>query len=358
MKSKKNHVACISMLCAIPFVLALLTQCKPNIESPGVLTQTVEAESQHAIICKGVVTDHGGELLLERGFCWALKDEPTVNDSTINSGKNIGDYSTRIEGLLPGVTYFVRAYARNSVGVAYGKTLQVTTLPTKRDTVSDIDGNVYTTVTIGEQEWFAQNLRATRTSDNQVLQLYTDSLEWTNPTAAGYCAPNDIIENIESKGLLYNGYAVEKHKICPKGWHIPTEDDWNTLFTYLYENGYSSEPICTKVSYYSNSYNIICDDDNKRYIVQSLTKQSEWEEYYLENSPNSNEFQPYSNITGFSAIPCEMRSADGDFYQKYDASWWISDLGTIQIYSTSGNILYSEKYTDKRIGHAVRCVKD
>lgn len=86
-------------------------------------------------------------------------DEPSIEDNNICIGKNIGEYSVQIERLLPRVNYYVRAYASNSKGTSYGNTIQITTPAFKTDSVADVDGIVYTTVEIGTQVWFTQDLK-------------------------------------------------------------------------------------------------------------------------------------------------------------------------------------------------------
>ena len=101
------------------------------------------------------------------------------------------------------------------------------------DTVTDIDGNVYKTVKIGNQVWMAENLKTTRLNDGQLIQYAPDNFNWANLETPGYCWPNNDPSNKDDYGGLYNWYAVNTGKLAPIGWHIPSEDEWKILADYL-----------------------------------------------------------------------------------------------------------------------------
>ena len=101
------------------------------------------------------------------------------------------------------------------------------------DTVTDIDGNVYKTVKIGNQVWMAENLKTTRLNDGQLIQYEPNNLDWANLRTPGYCWPNNDSSNKDDYGALYNWYAVNSGKLAPIGWHVPTEDEWKILADFL-----------------------------------------------------------------------------------------------------------------------------
>ncbi len=101
------------------------------------------------------------------------------------------------------------------------------------DTVTDIDGNVYKTVKIGNQVWMAENLKTTRLNDGQLIQYAPDNSDWASLRTPGYCWPNNDPSNKDDYGGLYNWYAVDTGKLAPIGWHIPSEDEWKILADYL-----------------------------------------------------------------------------------------------------------------------------
>src|SRR5665648_943598 len=119
--------------------------------------------------------------------------------------------------------------------------------PTPSGTVTDIDGNVYKTVTIGTQVWMAENLKTTKYRNGDPIPNITDATAWTNLTTGAYCNNNNDANYATTYGRLYNWYAVNDiRNIAPAGWHIPTKAEWTTLTTYLGGQGLSlihiSEP--------------------------------------------------------------------------------------------------------------------
>lgn len=102
------------------------------------------------------------------------------------------------------------------------------------ETVTDIDGNTYKAVTIGSQTWMAENLKTTKYNDGTSVPLITDFTEWFGLNTPAYCwYDNSEANNKETFGALYNWYAVETGKLCPTGWHVPSDDDWQTLVLYI-----------------------------------------------------------------------------------------------------------------------------
>ncbi len=100
-------------------------------------------------------------------------------------------------------------------------------------TVEDIDGNVYQTVIIGNQVWLTENLKTTTLNDGTSIPLVTDNTEWINLTTPGYSFyDNDIAYN-ETYGALYNWYSVQTGRLCPAGWHVPSDKEWTALTDFL-----------------------------------------------------------------------------------------------------------------------------
>jgi len=105
--------------------------------------------------------------------------------------------------------------------------------------VSDIDGNVYKTVQIGAQTWMAENLKTTKYNNGDKITLgygapagFTNwfNLSWYN---GAYCWYNNDSKTYNSFGAIYNWYATATGKLCPAGWHVPTDQEWTTLTDYL-----------------------------------------------------------------------------------------------------------------------------
>ena len=101
-------------------------------------------------------------------------------------------------------------------------------------TVTDADGNIYSTVTIGNQVWLGENLRATKFSNNDPIALVLDSAQWPVQTAAAYCYYNNDSSFVNPYGNLYNWYTVnDARNVCPAGYHVPTAAEWADLLSFL-----------------------------------------------------------------------------------------------------------------------------
>jgi len=101
-------------------------------------------------------------------------------------------------------------------------------------TVTDIDGNVYHTVTIGTQVWMVENLKVTRFRNGDPIPNVVDNAEWDKLSSGAYCEYDNDLSNVATYGRLYNWYAVNDNRnLAPVGWHVPTSEEWETLETYL-----------------------------------------------------------------------------------------------------------------------------
>ena len=100
--------------------------------------------------------------------------------------------------------------------------------------VEDIDGNIYNTTIIGDQVWMTSNLKTTRYNDGSEIPLETSNEFWDIGNTPGYCWYKNDEDTYGAKyGALYNFYAVDSKKLCPVGWHVPTQADWVTLEDFL-----------------------------------------------------------------------------------------------------------------------------
>jgi uncharacterized protein (TIGR02145 family) len=102
------------------------------------------------------------------------------------------------------------------------------------NTVTDMDGNTYPTVLIGSQCWFATNLRTTRYNDGNAVARVDNDTSWANATTGSYCwAHYDSTAYAHVYGALYNWQAVETAKLCPLGWHVPTDTEWYVMENFV-----------------------------------------------------------------------------------------------------------------------------
>jgi len=98
----------------------------------------------------------------------------------------------------------------------------------------DGDGNTYDTVVLGTQVWLTENLKTTKYNDGYPIPLAEENDSWTSTGRAAYCWYQNNPAYKDFFGAIYNYYAAQLHEyICPVGYHVPTEEEWETLFDYF-----------------------------------------------------------------------------------------------------------------------------
>jgi uncharacterized protein (TIGR02145 family) len=220
----------------------------PDTNLPYVTTTSVPVHLNNSAPVGGNVLYEGPSPVTERGaFCGTLP-EPENTGMKITNGMGLGQFSSLLEGLGQTTQYYTKAFATNSYGTSYGTEVMFSTgLSASFGSVSDIDGNIYKTTRIGTQVWMAENLKTTKLNDGTPIQLITDNNNWGDvPMSPRLCWYNNDSTTYNSKyGILYNGGVVTTDKLCPVGWHMPTDEEWNTLEIYLGmpENQVGSENI-------------------------------------------------------------------------------------------------------------------
>jgi len=100
--------------------------------------------------------------------------------------------------------------------------------------VTDIDGNIYPVVEIGDQCWTKENLKTAKYADGSVIPNVTPRLEWMDLTTGAWCNNENSAGNDALYGKLYNWYTVsDPRNVCPAGWHVPTDAEWTILTDFL-----------------------------------------------------------------------------------------------------------------------------
>lgn len=190
----------------------------PNATIPVISTTALTAMTGSSVQSGGNITSNGGARITVSGICWGTTENPTAEDHKTTNGPTDGAFASTASNLESGVQYYVRAYATNSAGTAYGNTLAY--MPDDR-TIKDIDGNVYTKIAIGGQVWTLENLRVTRYRNGDPIPDLT-----TNDAANA--------EHRAVYGRLYTWYDItDSRNIAPEGWRVATNDDWLDMETYL-----------------------------------------------------------------------------------------------------------------------------
>jgi len=231
-------------------------------------------------------------------------------------------------------------------------------------TVSDIDGNVYKTVKIGDQVWMAENLKVTHYRDGTaLLNLTTEKLWDEKDNVGGYCYYNNDSSNADNHGALYNWAAInEELALAPEGWHVATDDEWKELELYL---GMSQEKA---------------DEKNKSGFLVLAMNEEEKKEFYAfrrgrgvgsKLASHTNLWEDGELVTdlnfgssGFSAIPSGYRSCRGSEFKglgNVTYFWTATELDLVNGWTRKLNYDKSDVTRDNFNwcgGLSVRCVKD
>ena len=317
---------------------------------PTVTTGSVSAITSTSATVAGNVTADGNSAITACGVCYGTTANPDLTGNHVEAAGTTGEFTVNLTGLTAGTTYYVRAYATNSVGTAYGEAQTFTTTTDACNGVSsltDIDGNTYNTVAIGTQCWMKENLRTTKYANGTAIAPGSS----TSNTTAYYYAPNGDNSNVATYGYLYNWAAVMNgasssdanpsgvQGICPTGWHVPSDAEWTQLTNYV-----------------SSQSQYVCGDNT---IAKALASTAGWNTSgttcAVGNIPDNN------NKTGFSALPA---GGYGGSYYGFgsEAYLWSAteDSSTdafyrILGYYDAGVYRYGD---DKNNAVSVRCLRD
>jgi uncharacterized protein (TIGR02145 family) len=306
----------------------------PNPVLPTVTTTAVSNIAQTTATGGGNVTADGYATVSARGVCWSTSSNPTTAGSYNSEGSGTGTFTSNLTGLTAGTLYYVRAYATNSVGTAYGNEINFNT------SISDFDGNLYKTVTIGSQVWMAENLKTTKYNDGIELPNISANSTWAGLSSGAYCwYQNNYATYGSVSAAMYNWYAVNTGKLCPTGWHIPTDAEWCTLEQYV-------DPTIT------------CNSTGQRGVDGGGKLKETGTTHWL--SPNNGA----TNSSGFTALSGGFRWSDGVFYDyPYIACFWTStECSSTNAWRRWVHYYYTQITRDtespKGNGYSVRCVKD
>jgi len=304
---------------------------------PSVETENASIVRLCSAIVGGNVTNPGSEEIIETGIYIDTLPDPELSGTKIVIGNSSGEFLDTIADLEFSTIYYVKAYAANIRGEGIGNEVTFTTLPG----VKDIEGNIYAIVEIGEQWWMKENLKTTTYNDGAPITNITDQTEWEGLISEAYCWYNNDEDTYGSTyGAFYNGFAANSSKICPKGWHVPSDDDWMNLELFM---GMSATDVLT--TGYRGT-----DEGGKL----KETGNQHWE------APNEGATDAY----GFTALPGGNRVEDSRSFEGEGLTGWF----WTSTYSTS-NETYRRlvRETEARIsrslspnqrGMSIRCIKD
>lgn len=320
---------------------------------PTLTTKTVSSIAATTAVSGGIIANDGGAAIIQKGLCWSTSANPTIALTTkTSSGMGTGAFTSNLTSLTVNTTYYVRAYATNGVGTAYGNQVSFTTLQNANGTniagpnITDIDGNAYTTVTNCGLTFAKQNLNVSKYSDGTPIPQVTSQTAWQSTTIGAWCYYNNDPASEAVYGKLYNWYAVAgiynaaaetnpalRKKLAPTGWHVPTDAEWTSLTNCLGGQTIAGGKIKSTGT------------------IQAATG--------LWNAPNTGA----TNASGFTGLPGGYRYNFGTFANMgFNGYWWSSsEINTALSWNHSLNYDNGDAGRDgfyKKYGFSVRCVRD
>jgi uncharacterized protein (TIGR02145 family) len=296
--------------------------------APIVFTLSAREITDKSASFRGKVTFDSGDDVIESGVYYGTSTSPETTGTKLPISSGIGVFSGSVTTLIPNSTYFVKAYATNSVGTSYGIEVSFKTAVSGSETVTDIDGNLYQTVNIGTQVWMAENLKTTKYRNADPIPNITDNTAWSALTTGGYCwFNNDIATFKPIYGALYNWYAVnDSRNIAPSGWHVASDAEWTILTTYLGGESVAGGKL-------------------------KETGTTHW------RSPNVDA----TNLVDFTALPCGFRYSDGLYFDGMAFFWSSTEESSSNSWDrdmSPGNAIVARQAPRKVLGFSVRCIKD
>lgn len=282
---------------------------------PTVITEVASDVTYTEARLNGIAMGHPDCPVMERGFQLADNNQLT-GAVEYAAGSGNGSFHYTVSNLQASTYYYYRAYVRTAIGITYGVTESFASTPPFLcgiDSLTDYDGNTYATVEIGSQCWMKENLRTNHFPDGAEIPDGSDVAPSMYNPYRYY--PNGDSLNVPVLGYLYNWPAVMHGSatssanpsgvqgICPFGWHVPSQGEFNQLVSYL-----GSQP------------QYVCGENNSN-VAKSLAATTGWQssDSYCAagNNPETN------NATGFTAFPSGIYY-DGNYSDAETSSYFWS----------------------------------
>jgi uncharacterized protein (TIGR02145 family) len=208
--------------------------------------------------------------------------------------------------------------------------------------VTDIDGNFYPTVIIGDYEWMTENLKTTKYNNGVSIPIVPNQSNWINLTSGAYCWYDNNQTFFETYGALYNWYAVNTGNLCPAGWRVPTDEEWKNLEGFVDTQFDATSPEWDALDWRGYDAGL------------RLKATIGWA---LEGNGTDN--------FGFSGLPGSGRylSGFGYYFPVVYVGYWWSSTQTNSTYALRRSLNYSNNLIgrgnfNKKDGYSVRCIKN
>lgn len=299
-----------------------------TITIPIVQTNPATNVNGNTATLNGNIMNNGGMEITDKGFKYGIS--PSNLSTTVSSGNGPDAFAAELTGLNTNTIYYYCAYATNSAGIGTGEVkVFATNSICDCGTVTDYDGNVYQTVQLGEQCWMRENLRAEHYKDGEVI--------------ANLKAPYNRADSVPKYGYFYKDASVttqsQLNKVCPSGWHIPTNSEVNILIYYLKDN-------------------YVCGSNTDN-IAKSIAAKEGWEKCYEFCAPGYD--LSTNNASGFNALPVgEATYGDGELRWGNVSHFLTYDISTNYTSRATFSINYNHTTINNTQGNrvSIRCVKD
>jgi uncharacterized protein (TIGR02145 family) len=279
----------------------------------------------------GNITSDGGATVTSRGIYWSTNPDQTNDLNITLDGSGTGNFTSNMSGLAGSTKYYVRAYATNSFGTAFGNQLSFTTR------ITDVEGNEYHSIIIGTQTWMAENLKVTHLNDGSAINLITSDLEWYTAKSSAYSWYYNIVPVGGDNSPLYNYFTVNTGKLCPEGWSIPSDGQWKTLEMFLG----MSQAEADMIYWRGEGTSTLLKAVDGWYVLNGI-----------------------QDMYGFKALPAGIRHGATGGFEGYndEASWWSSsaydDSKAWYRSITSGESTVYRGNQFNQSGFSVRCIRN
>ncbi len=302
----------------------------------GILEETLVHEACHAFFPD---TQHSSE-----GWATAQEEDP------LSISEYAADYPQREDFAESFVPYVALNYRRSRITDAQAKSIREA-IPHRMKymedakykmyplTIKDIDGNEYKINEIGDQTWMTENLKVTKCNDGQALQVLDIGASASSPAMYWHDNSSESA-NSEKYGPLYNWSAVKDCNVCPTGWHVPNQEEWNLLLRHWYNKTLD------------NGSTVVAGAAGLTYAAYQLREVGD--DYWSNN-------EKATNSAGFSARPGGWLSNGTFQYLGSRNGWWVSNrnkkVSLMTKIADQDNGIWTSKASTKDAVY-IRCLKD